>query len=106
MARPGQIIFDYKQLWMDFDYNGARLRLHWGVTPHLSNHLRDYTEVARAESQAELMLAPLHHVRDHIKKTTQKPSPTLNLNTPPSFVYQLQTLLTSYTDIFSSPTRL
>ena len=30
VAKLAQIIFDYKQLWMDFEYNGARLRLHGG----------------------------------------------------------------------------
>ncbi|XP_039127559.1 uncharacterized protein LOC120263664 [Dioscorea cayenensis subsp. rotundata] len=105
LARRGPTLFDYKNLWMEFDHHGARVRLH-GLPMACGDMV----------SPASLRRDALGHTGSqyfHLSVTwtdDQRPPAgffvSADISAPLVFVDQLNQLIRHFTDIFSIPTGL
>lgn len=105
LASRGPTLFDYKNLWMEFDHHEARVRLHGlptacGDTVSPASLRRD--TLGQTGSQYFHLFVTL--TAD--TRPTSGFSVTADASTPLIFVDRLNQLIHHFTDIFSIPTGL
>lgn len=102
----GQIIFDYKQLWMEFESGGTRVRLHGVQQPDK----QDTTHTSLRRNAKNHITGEFLHISisliDQDHNQISKLSTDGETTAPTVFTEQLQQLLTQYEDIFSFPAGL
>ncbi|XP_039121357.1 uncharacterized protein LOC120258078 [Dioscorea cayenensis subsp. rotundata] len=97
MLRLGPILFDYENLWMEFNYNGNRVRLT-GLTQPQFNLIRT---AALQKSGSDNMQFY------HLTITSSDPHPIpLDSDAPLSFINAVSSLLREFTEVFSTPAGL
>lgn len=105
LAQQGPTLFDYKNLWMEFEHNGMRVRLH-GIPTACKGTISPAS--LRRDALAQ---SGSHYFHLSVSlNSTMEPSPestnTMDASAPPDLVGRLHQLLRDYSDIFSVPAGL
>lgn len=102
----GQIIFDYKSLWMEFNHSGTRVRLQ-GLPPTGDQSISSSALKRQVHTHAATQFLHLSISLDPVSPASQPASALyIDPSAPSLFVNQFQNLVTRYAAIFSTPTSL
>ncbi|RVW75982.1 hypothetical protein CK203_052825 [Vitis vinifera] len=90
LSELGPILFDYKKLWMEFDYKGVKTKLHGLTQPSIAQMtLNPLSRSLQTDSIAHFYLLSV----DHVPTSTE---PKIGVQAPPHFRQQLQSLLNQF----------
>ncbi|GJZ44771.1 ty3-gypsy retrotransposon protein [Tanacetum coccineum] len=100
LAQLGPILFDYKDLWLEFDYKGKRLKLKGLQTPSLHQiTMNQFRKLAQSDS-----IVSYFHLTMEAHSTTRD-SPIHSKPDSP-FSTALTDLLSEFDIVFNKPTQL
>lgn len=98
MLKLGTVLFYYTNLWMEFDFNGQRIRLH-GLTQPQFTQIRAAT-LTKSDTDLmqmyQLTVEPIQSQHDQ----------QFGSDAPNCIATQLRSLLQEFQDIFAAPTGL
>lgn len=98
LASLGPILFNYNELWMEFNYHGTVIKLQGVQSPNLhyisSSSIHKQTQHSMEATYWHLSIEPT---------TTPSPQPCIGSDAPSPFVDTLTSLLTQFSEIFTAP---